>query len=152
MVETRDYTRAPLSRAELAKAGPWLRGGLGVALIAYSALSTIDGVRADCGPLCEGVVYGLPLGLLIGVLVAALLSLGQWLTSEHWRFAYAVLLLIDARYSQRWLDDWLVPVTQHNIASDAGLAMSAGLVLSWVGAVAIAMFGELLLFGRRSAR
>lgn len=148
MVETRDYRRAPLSRADLQKAAPYLRAGLGVVLIAYSALSTIDGVQADCGPLCAGLVYGVPLGLLVGVGVAALLSLGQWLTSESWRFAYAVLLLVDARYSQRWLDDWLLPVAAHNIG-DVGLASSAGLLLSWALAIAIAMFGEILLFGRR---
>jgi hypothetical protein len=138
----------PLNRRDLEKSGPYLRAILGVGLIAYSSISTIDGVRNDCGPLCAAAWQGIPIWIIAGVAVAAGLTLVQWLTSESWRFVYAVALLIDARYSQRWLDDWFVPVASHNV-TDITLAIGAGLVLSWVGALAIAMFGEVLLFGRR---
>ena len=144
-------TRAPLSRRDLDGALPWFRGGLGLALLAYSSLATVDGVRADCGPLCAAPIAGLPvavpLWLVLGVAVAALLSVGEWFSSRRWWGVYVVLLFFDARYSQRWLDDWTVPLAAHN--AGAGLAWGVGGVVSWGLALLVAWLGEILLFGRR---
>lgn len=144
-------TRAPLNRRDLDRALPWFRGALGLALIAYSSIATVDGVRVDCGPLCAAPIAGLPvavpLWVALGVAAAALLSLGEWFTSWRWWGVYAVLLLADARYSQRWLDDWTLPLAAYNVGADVAWVVSG--VVSWGLALIVALAGEALLFGWR---
>lgn len=158
MIKSKPYTRAPtrppLSRSDLDRALPWFRGALGLALIAYSSLATIDGVRVDCGPLCTAPIVGLPVAVPIwaalGVGAAALLSLGQWFSSWRWWWVYALLLMADARYSQMWLDDWTQPLAAHNL--EGGVAWWVGFVVSYGLALLVAVFGEVLLFGRRARK
>lgn len=141
----------PLSRTDLDRALPWFRILLGAIFIAYSSLATIDGVRVDCGPLCATTVsdLGVPLWVIVGVTVAALLSLGQWFTSERWPWVYIALILVDARYTQWWVDDWALPLAQHHVQAAGDLAWMIGLVVSWFLAIGCARFGEVLLFGTR---
>lgn len=146
---------APLSRSDLDRSLPWFRVLLGLVLITYSSVATIDGVRVDCGPLCAGPISGLPVvipvWIVLGVLVAVLMSVAEWLTSDRYMTIYAVVLLADARYSQSWLDDWILPlVTYHTQGSP--LAWAIGLVVSWGLAILVARFGEVLLFGRRTKK
>lgn len=142
--------RPLLNRSHLDKSLPYVRALVGLVLLAYGALSTIDGVRVDCGPLCVGLWQGLPVWQVAGIIVAVLLSVGQWFTSDRYPTIYYALLLVDIRYTQWWADDWIMPLTRYHVRGiDPMLAVGIGLVVSYALAYGVARFAELLLFGRR---
>lgn len=138
----------PINRNNLDRAAPWLRLIAGLVLIAVSSYSTITGVAADAAPLELPVVAGLAGGVAAGVLVALFLSLGEWLTSEQVPYVYAAFLLMDAWYTQRQIGDGVVRLANYHLGG-TGVAPVIAFVLSWLLALAIARFGEVLLFGKR---
>jgi hypothetical protein len=141
--------RAPLDRRDLDRVAPWLRVALGLALLAWSSYTTIIGFNNDLSPVLEGkMLFGIPAGVLTGVLLAVLLSLGEWLTSERARLIYSALLFVDAWYTQRQVGPAAEKLAKAYL-SDTGIAPLVALVLSWLAALAIARYGEILLFGRR---
>lgn len=149
--EKRRGLAAPLKREELDRAAPWLRLIAGAALIAWSSYTTVLGVGIDFAPLVDGrTLYGIPLAIVVGLGVSALLSLIQWLTSEHVPLIYAAALLVDARYTQWQVGPWIEPLATYHLRDLApGIAWGVSLVVSWGLALLIARYGEILLFGRR---
>jgi hypothetical protein len=140
--------RAPLNRRDLDRVAPWLRAGLGLTLLAWSSYATIVGFSNDLSPVLDGkMLFAIPAGVLVGILLAVLLSLGEWLTSERARLVYGVLLLVDAWYTQRQIGPAAEKLAKAHL-SDASIAPFVALVLSWLAALAIARYGEILLFGR----
>lgn len=146
--QRRGVASAPLTHAQLDKAGPWLRALLGLALIAYTSYTTISGVGIDFAPLfVDSPAY---IALAAGLGVAVFLSVGEWLTSESVPLIYILLLLIDARYTQRQIGPWVDALAQYHLREyPALLTMGVSLVTSWVLSIAAARYGEILLFGRR---
>lgn len=143
--------RAPLSRKHLYKAAPGLRAVLGIVLIGASWYSTIIGVHADATPLELPSVGFVPGGIIAGIVLALLLTIGEWLTSEKAIYIYIGLLVLDAWYTQRQIDDRSYALVAYHLAAAPPWAPPIlGFVLSWLIAIAVARFGELLLFGRRS--
>ena len=143
--------RAPLSHDELDRAAPWLRLIAGAALIAWSSYTTVLGIGIDFAPLvAERALGGIPMSVVVGLGVAALLSLVQWLTSEHFPIIYAAALLVDARYTQWQIGPWVEPLAAYHLGAVApGVAWGVSLVVSWGLALLIARYGEILLFGKR---
>lgn len=141
-------TRAPLNRRDIDRALPWLRLLLGAGLIGFSAVTTVTGVRDDCGPLCAGAWQSAPVWAVVGLGVAALISLGQWLSSGRWQLVYSVLLLIDARYTQKVIGPPIEALAAYHM-DGAQVAWVVAAVVSWGLALLTARFGEVLLFGRR---
>lgn len=139
---------APINRNNLDRAAPWLRLMAGLILIAASSYSTIAGVDVDAAPLELPIVAGIAGGIAAGILVAAFLSIGEWLTSEQAPYVYAGFLLLDAWYTQRQLSDPVERLAVHHLGG-TGVAPVIAFVLSWLLAIAIARFGEILLFGKR---
>lgn len=138
----------PLNRNNLDRAAPWLRGLAGLILLAVSSYSTVTGVAADAAPLELPAVAGLAGGIAAGIGVALFLSLGEWLTSEQAPYFYGAFLLLDAWYTQRQIDDPVGRLTGYHLGG-TGLAPLIAFVLSWLLSIAIARFGEILLFGKR---
>ena len=137
-----------VTHTQLDKAAPWIRAMLGLALIAYTSYTTIAGVGADFAPLFMGAPPWAPIAAGLGV--AVFLSLGEWLTSEHVPFVYILLLLIDARYTQRQVGPWVDALaTYHLQAQPAFLTAGVSVLVSWGLAVAAARYGEILVFGKR---
>jgi hypothetical protein len=146
----RDTLAAPLSRDMIDKARPWIRLLLGAALIAWSSYTTVSGVGRDFAPLLQGAIYGIPMTLIGGLGVALFLSFGEWLTSEHFPILYCALLIIDARYTQQQIGGGISALAHYHLQ---GLHEFAPLVVSflvsWFLALAVARYGEILLFGKR---
>lgn len=141
--------RAPLSRDDLDRAGPWLRAALGVSLIAWSSYTTIAGVGIDFAPLLAGAIYGIPLFIIAGIAAAVLLSLGEWLTSERAPLVYTAFLFVDARYTQWQIGPWINALALHHLGASSWAAPVVSFLVSWGLSLAIARYGEILLFGRR---
>lgn len=147
----RNILQAPLDRNTVDRAAPWLRLLAGAALIAWSSYTTITGVGADFSPILAGkMVFGLDAVLVTGLIVALLLSLGEWLTSEHVPIIYSALLVIDARYTEMQIGPWIAALAAYHLrASPQLLSTVVSFLLSWGLSLAIARYGEILLFGRR---
>lgn len=148
----RGIARPLLSHTQLDKAAPWIRTLLGVAFIAFGGYTTVAGVGADFAPLLVGA-NGQPdpmLVLVAGLGVAAFLSLGEWLTSESVPFIYVILILIDARYTQGQIGPWISKLAAHHLEeTPQWVAPVVSFLVSWLLAIAIARYGEILLFGKR---
>lgn len=141
--------RAPLSREDLDRAGPWLRLLAGIFLIAGSSYATITGVGEDFAPLLVGDIYSIPIYIIAGAAAAALLSLGEWLTSERIPLLYAAFLFADARYTQWQIGPWVDSLAMYHLASSRWAAPVVSFLVSWGLSLAVARYGEILLFGRR---
>lgn len=141
---------APLSRTHLDRAGPWLRLLTGLALIAYTGYTTVRGVGVDFAPLLQGAIGPVPLTLIGGLLVAVFLSIGQWLTSGRYTIIYAVLLVLDARYTQRQIGPGVAALTAYHMPGlDNILVSVVSFLASWGLSLVAARYGEVLLFGKR---
>lgn len=142
---------APLSREHLDRAGPWLRLLAGVILIVYTSYTTIAGFGTDFAPLLQGTIGGVSVRLIGGIAAALFLSLGEWLTSEHYPIVYSVLLILDARYTQRQIGPAVAALAEYHLAGlDAWIPMVVSFVASWGAALLAARYGEILLFGKRT--
>jgi hypothetical protein len=142
---------APLSRAHLDRAGPWLRLLAGIVLIVYTSYTTITGVGVDFAPLLQGTIGGVSLRLIGGFGVAAFLSLGEWLTSEQYPIVYSVLLILDARYTQRQIGPAVAALAEYHLQGlDPWIPSVVSLVASWGLSLLAARYGEILLFGKRA--
>lgn len=146
----RDTLAAPLNRRHLDRAGPWLRLMIGLALIAYTGYTTVRGVGQDFAPLLQGVIYGVPMTLVGGLMVAVFLSVGQWLTAGRYTIIYAVLLIIDARYTQRQIGPAVASLAAFHLPGvDNSIVSVVSFLASWGASLLAARYGELLLFGKR---
>jgi len=144
----RGIQSAPLTHAHLDKAGPWIRLMLGLAVISYTSYTTISGVGGDLAPVLKDAPGYMPLAVGLGV--AVFLSAGEWLTSEQVPLLYAFLLLIDARYTQRQIGPAIDALAQYHLREQpALLTQGVSLAVSWGLSIALARYGEILLFGRR---
>jgi hypothetical protein len=144
----RGIKAAPLTHTHLDKAAPWIRLLLGLAVIAYTSYTTISGVGQDLAPVLRDAPDYMPLAVGLGV--AIFLSGGEWLTSEHVPAVYAILLLIDAHYTQVQIGPWIDKLAAYHLASAPALAASVvSFLVSWGLSIAMARYGEILLFGRR---
>lgn len=150
-VRRRNILQAPLDRNTVDRSAPWLRLIAGAALIAWSSYTTITGVGADFSPVLAGrMAFGMEATLVVGLLAALFLSLGEWLTSEHVPLLYSALLIIDARYTEMQIGPWIAALAAYHLRSSPQLLSTVvSFLVSWGLSLAIARYGEILLFGRR---
>ena len=141
---------APLNRTHLDRAGPWIRLMIGLVLIAYTGYTTVRGVGEDFAPLLQGTIGPVPMTLIGGLLAAVFLSVGQWLTAGVHTIVYAVLLILDARYTQRQIGPAVEALAAFHLPGvDSWVASVVSFVASWGASLLAARYGELLLFGKR---
>lgn len=146
--QLRGIRAAVLNHSHLDKAAPWIRLMLGLLVIAYTSYTTISGVGADLAPVLKDAPDYMPLA--VGLTVAVILSGGEWLTSEHVPVVYALLLIIDASYTERQIGPWIDKLTAYHLATAPAIAVPVvSFLISWGLSIAMARYGEILLFGRR---
>lgn len=146
----RDTLAPPLSRDTINNARPWIRLLLGVALLGFSGYTTISGVGRDFAPLLQGTLYGVSLTLIGGLGVALFLTFGEWLTSEQYPMLYCALLIIDARYTQQQIGGPIDALARYHLSELHTFApLVVSFFVSWGIALAVARYGEILLFGKR---
>jgi biotin transporter BioY len=87
-------------------------------------------------------------GYVLGFVLALAITIWEWLAAdESWGW-YAVPLAIDSWYTYRLTIPWVLPLVAVH-ASDKATATTIAIIISVVGAIAVALFGERLLFGKR---
>jgi len=159
-VSTRE---APFSRTFVDGALPWLRAGLGMAFIAYSANATIfigaDDMMWLFDSTTQITIGGFPDAYWYSAILAIIIFVGEVATSERYLKAYLLFLAPDVFYTARGVFAGLskalavlaAPIVgQNKAATIVGVALAVPLAAA-VGYI-IAKWGETLLFGRRRSR
>lgn len=140
----------PLPREWLDTVATPLRALFGLIFIAWSWISTILILGKLLKPVMQGAaIEGLPDRFLVAIVIAFFVSLAEFVSSDRWPFAYwMVLLVCDASFTTWQTRAWLVAIVQAQTQ-----IVPAGQVLIWlvsiIGGIVAAKFGEVLLFGSR---
>lgn len=137
----------PIARRHLDSFRTPARIILGALFVAYSSIGTIVGVSGDLAPALAHREDGAILGYGIGIAVAALIFVAELLLAEVSLFWYIVVLVPDTWYTYRF-SGWIGAIARAHI-TDPLTAMLATVVLTGLFALAVAYFGERLLFGKR---
>lgn len=149
-VQSRRLNAAPLDRAMLDSAASPVRVLFGILFLAWSWISTVLILGKLLAPaISSALIPGVPssylvaLGFALGVTAIELVSAGRW------ALIYTlVLLALDVPFTAittyGWLTTIIAPLTPITQAGAIGI----GIVAVLCGVVA-AIFGEVLLFGRR---
>lgn len=141
---------APLDRAILDSAASPLRVFFGILFLAWSWVSTVLVLGRLLAPTVpSALIPGLPDSYLVAFGFALLITAAEFVSAGRWPVAYwLVLLLFDAPFTTwqtyRWLIAIIQPLTTITTAGHIGVGLVA-----LVCGIAAAIFGELLLFGRR---
>jgi hypothetical protein len=138
----------PLPREWLDTIATPLRVLFGLIFIAWSWISTIIILAALLKPVMTGAaIPGIPDRLLVALGLAALVSLAEFVSSDRWPLAYwLVLLACDASFTTWQTRVWLIAIVE----AQTEIAI-VGHVVIWlvsiIGGIIAAKFGEMLLFG-----
>jgi hypothetical protein len=144
-------TDAPIARTHLDAARRPVRMLFGAVFVAYCAISTIVGLRGDLAPLAwsqQAIVGPLTVGLALGLALAFAIFIGEVLLAEGALIWYLPLLALDAWYTVRW-SDWIGVLIHAHVQSEPLIEDGIAFVVTWAAAIAVAYFGERLIFGKR---
>lgn len=151
---------APINRALVDEALPWMRAILGIAFIAYSANSTIFIGAADLLRYFDSTrqitISTFPDAFWYSGVLALILFAGEVATSERYPRAYRLFLFPDAFYTARGIQLGLSKALAILASSFVGEGQVAGIIgfilslpFSFYFGYQIAKWGEVLLFGKR---
>lgn len=150
-VRSRRITNAaPLDRAILDSAASPVRVLFGVLFLGWSWVSTVIIIGGVFTPAIRGaLISGVPNSYLAGFIFALLVTVVEFVSAGRWPAVYAIILLVlDAPFTTWQTYQWLTSIVEAlTIIAPAG-AVGIG-VVSLVCGIVAAIFGELLLFGRR---
>jgi hypothetical protein len=150
-LHSRPLGGAPISRTHLDAARTPLRVFFGVVFVSYSAISTVVGFRDDLAPLAWSatpIAGALTLGLALGLALAAAIFVGEVLLAEAAFLWYLPLLALDTWYTARW-SAWIGTLIRAHLDADPLTEDVIAFVAIWGASLAVAYFGERLIFGKR---
>jgi hypothetical protein len=142
---------APLPRQWLDSIATPARIFFGSLFITWSWASTIIIVGWFLEPLMgnRSAVELIADRYAAGLLLAFLVTVAEFVSAERWPGAYwTVLLTLDASFTTVQTHGWLHTLVSARVEVSAG-GDAALWAVSLIGGVVAAVFGELLLFGRR---
>jgi hypothetical protein len=147
------HIAAPLDRAILDSAASPVRVLFGILFLAWSWVSTVLILGGLLAPAIPSALFeAIPNSYLVAFGFALLITAVEFVAAGRWPLAYTlVLLILDAPFTAwqtyGWLTAIIEPIDPHTTITIGG-SITIGLVAIICGIVA-AIFGELLLFGRR---
>jgi hypothetical protein len=138
---------APIDRRHLDTARRPLRILCGILFVGYSSIGTIVGVRGDLGSALANNPDAAMIGAGVGMALALGIFLAEILLAEAAIGWYLLVLAPDAWYTYRF-SDWIGAIVHGSMAP--GIAADVlSIIITAVFALAVAYFGERLLFGKR---
>lgn len=144
-----DYdVAAPLPRAYLDSARTPARVFFGILFVAYSSIGTVTGVQGDLAPALAHRTDGLMIGYALGFALALLIFLAELLLAEVSPFWYSVVLIPDVWYTYRF-SGWIGAIIRANVEADSLVVGATVVITTTIFSLAVAYFGERLLFGKR---
>jgi hypothetical protein len=146
-MRSRPLGAAPLDRRHLDTARTPFRLLLGILFVGYSSIGTILGVNGDLTPALAAREDGAVIGLAAGVIIAAGIFIAEILLAEAAIGWYLIVLAPDAWYTYR-LSGWIGTIARAHLSH--GLLTTVIIIaVTAVFSLAVAYFGERLLFGKR---
>jgi len=149
-MRSRPLNAAPLDRAMLDTAANPVRVVFGILFLAWSWVSTVLILGRFLAPAITATPAGVP-GSAIAALVIALLVTGlEFVSVGRWSVVYwPVLLLLDAPFTMIQTHAWLSVLVRPYIAEMTAGTDGAIWLVAFVCGIIAAIFGEILLFGKR---
>ena len=138
---------APLPRHYLDTSRRPARVIAGAVFVAYSSIGTVLGIQSDLSPALASRQDGDILGYGIGLAVAIAIFIAELLLAEVSLWWYIVVLVPDTWYTYRF-SGWIGAIVRARVA-DTFTASLTTIVITGLFSLAVAYFGERLLFGRR---
>lgn len=141
---------APLDRAILDSAASPVRVLFGIIFLGWSWASTVLILGGALAPVFSvSIIEGVPTSYVVGLAIAFGVTVVEFVSAGRWPIIYAlVLLILDAPFTTYQTYQWLTSIVSAlTIVSTVG-AVGVGIASLICGIVA-AIFGEVLLFGRR---
>ena len=139
----------PINRERLDRTRKPFRLAAAILMIGYSLVATVREVSEDVLP---ALAVTLPESYAIGIAVALVIFIGQIITAERSQITYFVLTGIDAYYTER-ASDWVDRIVQSMLKVEGQYSQQIegviSFIVSWAFAIAVAYYGERLLFGKR---
>jgi hypothetical protein len=141
---------APLDRALLDSAASPTRVAFGILFLAWSWVSTVMIFGRLLSPsVTSAFIPGIPDSYLLAFGFALLVTASEFVSAGRWPIAYwPILLIADAPFTSyqtyQWLTAFIQPLTTISTAGAVGIG-----VVSLISGIVAAIFGELLLFGKR---
>lgn len=142
---------APLNRDMLDNAASPVRVAFGIVFLGWSWVSTVLIAGRLTTPILPGaLIPGVPNSYLAAFVFALLVTAVEFVSAGRWPGVYAlVLILLDAPFTTwqtyKWLTAIIAPLTEQITTAGAIGIGAASLICGIIAAI----FGELLLFGRR---
>lgn len=142
---------APLDRAVLDSAASPTRVFFGLVFLAWSWISTVMVLGRFLAPALPGALIGVPDSYIVALVLALLVTGVEFVSAGRWPYAYwPVLLLFDAPFTTAQTHGWLTAVVQPYATGEISTGADATIwFVSFVCGIIAAIFGELLLFGKR---
>jgi hypothetical protein len=144
---------APLDRALLDSAATPMRVFFGGFFLGWSWLSTVIILGGLLTPVAPGALLGVSDRYLIAFGIALLVSGAEFVSAGRWPGAYwLILLLCDASFTAWQTHTWLALIVTPHMTQPGTLTPSVEVAIWFVsiaGGIAAAIFGELLIFGKR---
>lgn len=150
-VRSRPLNAAPLDRAMLDSAASPTRVFFGLLFLAWSWVSTVLVLGKFLTPALPGALADVPTSYIVALVLALVVTGLEFVSAGRWQGVYwPVLLLLDAPFTTVQTHGWLTALIQPY----AQEALSAGAdsvvwIVAFICGIIAAIFGELLLFGRR---
>lgn len=151
-VQSRKLTNAaPLDRAILDSAATPVRVFFGIVFLAWSWVSTVIILGRLLAPaISSTLIPGIPDSYLVAFAFALAVTAIEFVSAGRWIPVYVfVLLILDAPFTTYQTYGWLTAVIEPLTTITTAGAVGIGIVSLVCGIIA-AIFGELLLFGRRN--
>lgn len=150
-LRSRPLNAPPLDRSMLDSAASPTRVFFGLVFLAWSWVSTVLVLGRFLTPVLPGTMAGISTSYIVALVLALLVTGVEFVSAGRWQGVYwPVLLLLDAPFTTVQTHGWLTALIQPY----AQEALSAGAdTVVWIAAficgIIAAIFGELLLFGKR---
>jgi hypothetical protein len=146
---SRRIDAAPLDRAILDSAASPTRVFFGLVFLAWSWVSTVVILGQFLVPVLPRAHVGVSDSYLAALILALLVTGVEFVSAGRWEGVYwPVLLCLDASFTTAQTHAWLAMITQPYAELTSGTDILLWIVALVCGIIA-AIFGEILLFGRR---
>lgn len=144
-------TSPPLNRDMLDSAASPTRVLAGLFFLAWSWVSTVLIVGRFLGPALPGAAIGVPDSYLVALLIALVVTGAEFVSGGRWPAVYwFFVLLLDMPFTAIQTHAWAAALAKPYLEGPLSTGADLGLwFFNVVCGIIAAIFGELLLFGRR---
>lgn len=141
--------QAPLARENLDSIAPAIRIFGGFVFLAWSWVSTVIIVGTLLSATITGGAWGVGYSYLVAFGFALFVTIVEWVTEQYPIVHWPVILLLDAPFTAWQTHEWLMIIIEKQVKDSPDWAEIAVWIISIIGGIIAAKFGEALLLSKR---